>query len=41
MRWVSRAAVAAVLSWLILLAGWTGGATAQDRRQNAPGAFDF
>ncbi|ABA05782.1 ribonuclease T2 [Nitrobacter winogradskyi Nb-255] len=40
MRWVSRAAAASVLSWLILLAGWTADAAA-DQRQNAPGAFDF
>lgn len=41
MRWVSRAAAASVLSWLILLAGWTADALAKDQRQNAPGAFDF
>jgi ribonuclease T2 len=41
MKWVSRAAAASILSWLILLAGWTAGAAAKDQRQNAPGAFDF
>lgn len=41
MRWVSRAAAASILSWLILLAGWMADAAAKDQRQNAPGAFDF
>lgn len=41
MRWVSRAAAASILSWLLLLAGWTADAAAKDQRQNAPGAFDF
>lgn len=41
MRWVSRAAAASILSWLILLAGWTADVAAKDQRQNAPGAFDF
>jgi ribonuclease T2 len=41
MTWMFRSAAALVLSGLILLVGLTSRASAQDRRQNAPGAFDF
>jgi ribonuclease T2 len=41
MTWVHRLAVAWALSALTLLAGLADPASAQDRRQNAPGAFDF
>jgi ribonuclease T2 len=41
MTWVHRLAVAWALSALILFAGLADPASAQDRRQNAPGAFDF
>ncbi len=41
MTWVHRLAVAWALLALILFAGLADPASAQDRRQNAPGAFDF
>jgi ribonuclease T2 len=39
--WVSRSAAALVLSALALFAGLAAPVSAQDHRQNAPGAFDF
>ncbi|MBS0527973.1 MAG: ribonuclease T2 [Proteobacteria bacterium] len=41
MMWVSRSAAVLCFCVLTLFAGLANPASAQDRRQNAPGAFDF